>query len=165
MRWYRWYNCWCSKLRFAKDNLIRWNILKIENHSEYYSQQQWKAKQLMHHLWWSGTCASHFQSCNVVGLLRLLTTSTSMEMSIQVTRLCISKLEVPVGVHILVSWPWLGYWYEYARYEPCIRVWTLIPTSHGTHQPVPKANRKWRVQCKMKCSHSKFDSNSTLKML
>ena len=29
MRWYRWYNRWCSELWFARDNLIRWNILKL----------------------------------------------------------------------------------------------------------------------------------------
>ncbi len=60
MRWYN-RNCLVSnscELRCAKDNLIRWNILKIENHSDY-SQLQWKAKQQMHHLCWSGTSARH----------------------------------------------------------------------------------------------------------
>ncbi len=48
---------WWSKLWCAKDNLISGNFLKVENHSEYNSQRQWKAKQQMQCLWWIAALA------------------------------------------------------------------------------------------------------------
>ena len=45
----------CSEWCCAKDYWIVWDILKIENHSEYNPQIQWKAKQCMPSLW----CKEH----------------------------------------------------------------------------------------------------------
>ena len=80
----------CSEWCRAKDYWIGWDILNIENHSEYNPQIQWKAKHRMPSLW----CNEH---------MPLHISRPSAKIGLTFSRQELQKLEDPEN-HIICSY-------------------------------------------------------------